>query len=83
MIKNIGDVLMKSQIFPVMEFVIIFSLIMMTYRSLHKNKGLRFIRPVVKMSVSMLIVTLCYIIGKVSVIGLLASNVTPSSAYAF
>ena len=66
-----------------MEFFIIFSLNMVTYRAMHKQKRLRYIRSVVKMSVSMLIVTVAYIIGRVSVIGLFSSNVVPPTAYAF
>lgn len=80
--QNIVKVLLESKIFPVVEFSLIISLIIVTYWGLHISSFGR-IKPPVKFSISMFLGSLSYIIGKVVVIALFASGPTPDTAYAF
>jgi hypothetical protein len=79
---NMLDVLIKSKIYPVVEFSLIISLIIVTYWGMHVG-GFTRIRPAAKFSVSMLLGSFAYMAGKMVVIALFAGASPPETAYAF
>ena len=82
MSQNIINVLTTSQIFPVVEFSLIITMIIVTYWGMHMG-GFSAVKPVTKFSVSMFLGSLGYIAGKMVVIALFASKIAPPTAYAF
>jgi hypothetical protein len=82
MLQNVVNVLIKSQIFPVMEFSLIISMIIVTYWGMNMS-GYSSVKPAAKFSVSMFLGSLGYIAGKMVVIALFAGKVAPPTAYAF
>lgn len=82
MSQNIVNVLTKSQIFPVVEFSLIITMVIITYWGMHMG-GFSHVKPAAKFSVSMLLGSLGYMAGKMVVIALFASKVAPPTAYAF
>jgi|GEM_PF-5091207 hypothetical protein len=82
MIPTVVNVLTKSQIFPVVEFSLIITMVIVTYWGMHTG-GFSRVKPITKFSVSMLLGSLGYMAGKMVVIALFASKVAPPTAYAF
>jgi len=82
MSENIVNVLLKSKVFPVVEFSLIISMVIVTYWGMHIG-GFGHVKPAVKFSVSMFLGSLGYIAGKMVVIALFAGKATPDTAYAF
>jgi hypothetical protein len=82
MSQNVINVVLKSQIFPVVEFSLIITMVIVTYWGMHLG-GFSHVKPATKFSVSMFLGSLGYMIGKMVVIALFAGNVTPETAYAF
>lgn len=82
MTGSIINTILKSRIFPVVEFSLIISLVIVTYWGMHAG-GFTHVKPAAKFSVSMLLGSLGYIIGKTVVIALFAGSVPPETAYAF
>ncbi len=79
---NVVDTVLNSKIFPVVEFSLIISLIIITYWGMHLG-GFSHVKPAAKFSVSMFLGCLGYMIGKTVVIALFAGTATPETAYAF
>lgn len=82
MSQNVINVLTTSQIFPVVEFSLIITTVIVTYWGMHMGR-FSSVKPVTKFSVSMFLGSLGYIAGKMVVIALFASKITPPTAYAF
>lgn len=82
MSQNMINVLLNSQIFPVLEFSLIISMIIVTYWGMHVG-GFGHVKPATKFSVSMFLGSLGYMLGKMAVIAVFASTVAPQTAYAF
>jgi hypothetical protein len=82
MSMNIINVLTKSEIFPIVEFSLIITMIIVTYWGMSIG-GLNNVKPAAKFSVSMFLGSLGYIAGKMVVIALFASKIAPPTAYAF
>lgn len=82
MSQNIVNVLLNSQIFPVVEFSLIITMVIVTYWGMHVG-GFWRVKPAAKFSVSMFLGSLGYIAGKLVVIALFASKIPPETAYAF
>jgi hypothetical protein len=82
MSSNIVNVLTKSQIFPVVEFSLIITMVIVTYWGMDMG-GFSRLKPATKFSVSMFLGSLGYMAGKMAVIALFASKITPPTAYAF
>ncbi len=82
MLKNTTNVLLNSQIFPIVEFSLIITMVIVTYWGMHIG-GFGRVKPAAKFSVSLLLGSVGYMIGKTAVIALFAGSVTPETAYAF
>lgn len=80
--QNLVNVVVKSQIFPVVEFSLIITMVIVTYWGMHLG-GFGHVKPAAKFSVSMFLGSLGYMIGKIAVIALFAGSVAPETAYAF
>lgn len=82
MLQNTLNVVLKSQIFPVVEFSLIITMVIITYWGMSLG-GFGYVKPAATFSVSMFLGSLGYMIGKMVVIALFAGSVTPETAYAF
>ncbi|KKT70043.1 MAG: hypothetical protein UW65_C0004G0011 [candidate division WWE3 bacterium GW2011_GWB1_44_4] len=75
-------ILAQSKIFPVLEFSLIIALVIVTYWGMYLS-AFKNVKPVTKMTLSMFLGTVGYIIGKTTVIALFASHFSTTAAYAF
>lgn len=82
MLQNSVNVLTTSQVFPVVEFSLIVTMVILTYWGMDMG-GFSGVKPAAKFSVSMFLGSLGYMAGKIVVIALFASKIAPPTAYAF
>lgn len=80
--QNIVDIITESQIFPIVEFLVVVFLVMITYWGIHHGR-FGYVKPVVKMLVSMFLGSGGYIAGKMAVVALFATKLTPATVYGF